>query len=320
MTNWTMHDIPDQSGRRVIITGATGGLGYETALALAGAHAEVILTGRDGVKGQDALDRIKAAHPNARIRFELLDLARLESIVNFAQKFESEGYPIDLLINNAGVMALPTRQLTVDGFELQIATNYLGHFALTGRLLSLLTRGSQPRVVHLSSLVHRHAAIDLSNLQSERYSPWKAYSQSKLAMLMFAFELQRRSDAAGWGLMSNAAHPGWARTDLFANGPSAGEGKGLQERLANLAAPFLSHSAGAGALPTLFAATSPYARPAVLYGPSGFLELKGPPSTSKVAPQAKNASVAARLWELSESLTRVSFPKTDKPIREKLAA
>jgi len=320
MTHWTTNDIPDQSNRRVVVTGATGGLGYETALALAGANADVILTGRNAAKGEDALTRIRATHPDALIRFDMLDLASLASIEAFAKNIEREDLPIDLLINNAGVMALPMRQITADGFEMQIGTNYLSHFALTGRLLPLLVRSAQPRVVNVSSIAHRQGAIDLDDLQRTRYRPWKAYSQSKLAMLMFAFELQRRSDAAGWGLMSNAAHPGWARTDLFANGPSAGNGRGLQQRMAELAATCFSHSAAAGALPTLYAATSPEAKPAMLYGPKGFNEFKGPPSSSKVAPQAKDEFVAARLWALSVALTRVTFPAMRNGAQGKLAA
>jgi NAD(P)-dependent dehydrogenase (short-subunit alcohol dehydrogenase family) len=305
MTDWTTADIPSLNGKTAVITGATGGLGYETALALAGAGADVVLTGRNDVKGRNALQGIRGQFPDANISYETLDLANLASVADFARRFAAAHASLDLLINNAGVMALPQRQATADGFEMQFGTNYLGHYALTAQLLPWLCRGNQPRVVNLSSLAHRAGAINFDDLQGARsYTPWKAYSQSKLAMLMFALELQRRSDAGGWGLMSNAAHPGYARTDLIANGPGA---KGLLWQLSKSLQPFISHSAAEGALPTLFAATSPEAKPAGYYGPNGFYELKGPPVPAKIMPQAKDAAVAARLWDVSAALTGVSF-------------
>ena len=304
MANWTVADIPPQAGKLAVVTGATGGLGYETAMRLAQAGAEVVLTGRNEAKGVDAIAKIRKQFPDARISFEALDLANLASVANFAQRFATGHASLDLLINNAGVMALPTRQITSNGFEMQLGTNYLGHFALTAHLLAVLRRAEQPRVVNLSSIAHRTGFIQFSDLQGERlYSPWKAYNQSKLAMLMFALELQRRSDAAGWNLMSNAAHPGWARTDLFANGPGAG----LLSLATQLAAPLLSQSAESGALPTLYAATSPDAKGGGYYGPSGLSELKGPPASAWIAPQARDKAGAAKLWEVSQQLTGVSF-------------
>ena len=205
-------EIPSQVGRTAVVTGATGGLGYETTLALAKAGSEVILTGRDDRKGQSAIEKICRKVTGARVSYEHLDLANLASIADFAQRMHARR-SLDLLVNNAGVMALPRRQTTADGFEMQFGTNHLGHFALTARLMPLLRRASGPRVVSLSSLAHRTGFIDFDDLQGARvYSPWKAYGQSKLACLMFALELQRRSDAAGWNLISNAAHPGFART------------------------------------------------------------------------------------------------------------
>jgi NAD(P)-dependent dehydrogenase (short-subunit alcohol dehydrogenase family) len=305
MSGWSTADIPPQGGKTAVITGATGGLGYETALALAGAGATVVLTGRSDAKGRTALEWIRAQFPKASISYETLDLASLASVADFAARFAAAHTSLDLLINNAGVMALPQRQATADGFEMQIGTNYLSHYALTARLLPLLRRGHQPRVVNLSSLAHRSGAIHFDDLQSaQSYSPWKAYCQSKLAMLIFALELQRRSDAAGWGLLSNAAHPGYARTDLIANGPGAA---GLLSRLSKSLQPLMSHSAAAGALPTLFAATSLAAKAAGYYGPNGFYELKGPPAPAKIMPQAKDKAVAARLWDVSAALTGVSF-------------
>jgi NAD(P)-dependent dehydrogenase (short-subunit alcohol dehydrogenase family) len=305
MTDWSTAEIPPLNGRTAVITGATGGLGYETALALAGAGAAVVLTGRSEAKGRLALQAIRDRFPNASIAYEHLDLAKLASVADFAARFAAGHDSLDLLINNAGVMALPTRQTTSDGFEMQFGTNYLGHYALTAHLLALLRRGDRPRVVNLSSLAHRSGAIDFGDLQgTQSYRPWKAYCQSKLAMLMFALELQRRSDAARWGLMSNAAHPGFARTELIANGPGA---SGLFWQVNRLFQPYVSQSAAEGALPTLFAATSPQAKPSGYYGPNGFYELKGPPSQAKIMPQAKDVAAAARLWDVSAGLTGVSF-------------
>ena len=200
-------------------------------------------------------------------------------------------------------MALPRRQTTADGFEMQFGTNYLGHFALTAQLMPLLRRASGPRVVSISSLAHRTGFIDFSDLQGARvYSPWKAYGQSKLACLMFALELQRRSDAAGWNLISNAAHPGFARTNLFTSGPG-----GLLSFATDLAAPLFGHSAADGARPILFAATSREARPGAYYGPGGIGELRGAPAPALIMPQARNTAAAARLWDISEKLAGTSF-------------
>ena len=303
MSYWTTKNIPSQNGKLAVITGATGGLGYETALALAGADAEVILAGRNADKGKEALHRIRSTYPNAKIRFEQLDLASLASVTEFANRLKSQGRLINLLVNNAGVMALPTRQVTKDGFEMQLGTNYLGHFALTAQLLPLLRGTHHARVVNLSSIAHRQGQIAFDDLQGSRsYSAWRIYAQSKLAMLIFALELQRRSDANGWGLISNAAHPGWARTELVANGPGA---TGVMGRLSKLFAPLFSHSAADGALPTLFAATSPDASAAGYYGPDGFMEMKGHTAPAEIMPQASNTKVAVRLWEESNKLTGV---------------
>jgi NAD(P)-dependent dehydrogenase (short-subunit alcohol dehydrogenase family) len=306
MANWTIANIPPQAGKLAVVTGATGGLGYQTAMRLAQAGAEVALTGRNEAKGREAVSKIRNQFPDARISFEALDLASLASVADFARRFATAHSSLDLLINNAGVMALPTRQTTADGFEMQFGTNYLGHYALTAQLLPLLRRARQPRVVSLSSIAHRTGFIQFSDLQGERfYSPWKAYNQSKLAMLMFALELQRRSDAAGWNLMSNASHPGWARTDLFANGP----GFGLISFASQLAAPLFSQSAESGALPTLFAATSPQAEGGGYYGPNGLNELRGPPAPARIMPQARDRAAAAKLWDVSQQLTGVSFER-----------
>ncbi len=301
---WSVADIPDQSGRIAVVTGP-GGLGFETALGLAGARARVILAGRNPDKGAAALASIRAEIRGADVAFVQLDLASLASVQTCAVGLLAELPRLDLLINNAGVMAPPTRQETTDGFELQFGVNYLGHFALTARLLPLLRLGHSPRVVSLSSIAHKMGAIRFQDLQWRRsYSAWGAYSQSKLAMLMFALELQRRSDAAGWGVTSLAAHPGFARTELIANGPGA---RGAMAALSGLFQPLVSQSAAQGALPTLFAATAEDAVGGGYYGPDGILELRGSPAPAKIMPKAQARDNAARLWQDSERLTTLAF-------------
>jgi NAD(P)-dependent dehydrogenase (short-subunit alcohol dehydrogenase family) len=306
MANWTIRDIPDQSGKLAIVTGATGGLGLETALALAGAGAEVILAGRNPAKGRAAEASIRERHKNAKVRFEPVDLASLASVADFAQRMLTAGRPIDVLVNNAGVMAPPKRGTTADGFETQFGTNYLSHFALTARLLPLL-KAAGARVVQLSSIAHRSGKIRLDDLiYAQGYKPFPVYSQSKLAMLMFAIELDRRSKAQGWGLTSVAAHPGIAHTDLIANGPALG-GNVLMRSGIGLVAKLTGHSAADGALPTLMAATMPAAIGGQYFGPQGWLELKGPPGVGKIEPQASDPAVAVALWTASERLTGVAF-------------
>jgi NAD(P)-dependent dehydrogenase (short-subunit alcohol dehydrogenase family) len=304
---WSVEDIPDQSGRVAIVTGANTGLGYETALALAGAGAEVIVAARNPEKGAAAVARIQAAHPAATVSLSRVDLASLADVAAFAEGMAASHRKLDLLMNNAGVMAPPTRGQTADGFELQFGVNYLAHFALTARLLPLLRAASAPRVINLSSGVHHVGRIHFDDLQgTRRYRGVGAYAQSKLAMLMFAFELQRRSDDDGWGLMSNAAHPGYARTDLIASGPGA---DAFSTRVGEiLIAPWASQSAAAGALPQLYAATSPDAAGGAYYGPDGFLEMKGAPTHAWVSARARDAGAAARLWSVSETLAGVSYP------------
>lgn len=289
MPAWTVNDIPSQAGKTAVITGATSGIGYETALALAGAGARVIIASRNETKGAEVLAAIRAAHRNADVSFEPLDLASLASVAACAERISRSEPRIDLLINNAGVMAIPTRHASIDGFEMQLAANYLGHFALTVRLLPLVLAAPLPRIVTVSSLAHRTGRINFDDLQSEhRYGYWTAYCQSKLATLMLALELDRRARAESWPLMSNAAHPGYSVTGLQTTGPRMGRTGPpiLMERLTELMKPFLSQSAAAGALPTLYAATSPDAESGMLYGPDGFYELTGPPAQSKIARQA----------------------------------
>jgi NAD(P)-dependent dehydrogenase (short-subunit alcohol dehydrogenase family) len=302
VTRWTQADIPQQHGRTAIVTG-TGGLGFEDSLALARAGASVVVAGRNADKGAEALSRIRATVPSAQVRFEQLDLASLVSVAAFAARISERHEPVDMLINNAGVMVPPRRQVTADGFELQFGINYLGHFALTAHLLPLLRQGA--RVVSLSSVAARAGNIDFENLNSTRsYAAMKAYSQSKLACLMFALELQRRSDAMGWDVQSSASHPGVARTDLLHNGPGRRSATGLARTLL----PFLFQPADRGALPTLYAATAPDAAGGAYYGPDGIAEVRGYPTLAKVPAQALDQVVAARLWQVSEELVGISFP------------
>src|SRR5258706_10006369 len=285
MAGSTRGEVPSQVGKTIVVTGATGGLGFEMALALAKAGADVILTGRDDGKGQSAIEKIGRQVTGAKVNYERLDLASLASIADFAQRMGARR-SLDLLINNAGVMALPRRQVTADGFEMQFGTNHLGHFVLTARLMPLLRRADRSRVVSVSSLAHRTGLIDFNDLQGERlYSPWKAYGQSKLACLMFALELQRRSEAAGWNVISNAAHPGFARTNLFSSGPG-----GLLSLATDFAAPFFAHSAADGARPILVAATSPEAGAGGYFRPRGGWGGRGGPPRPASLLQGRHAA------------------------------
>ncbi|RJF89223.1 SDR family NAD(P)-dependent oxidoreductase [Oleomonas cavernae] len=303
MAKWTVSDIPSQQGRAAVVTG-TGGLGFEDALALARAGCEVIVAGRNAQKGAAAVARIRAEVPSAAIRFEQVDLASLASVADFGERLRGQRDNLDLLINNAGVMVPPQRQETVDGFELQFGTNHLGHFALTGQLMPLLRKGRDARVVTLSSIAARNGAIDFDDLNAEKsYRPMPVYSQSKLACLMFAFELQRRSDAGAWGITSIAAHPGISRTDLLHNAPGRWSAMGVARSLFW----FLFQPVAQGALPTLFAATAPLAKAGAYYGPDRMSETRGHPALSKVPPQALDRAAAARLWDISQALTAVRF-------------
>jgi NAD(P)-dependent dehydrogenase (short-subunit alcohol dehydrogenase family) len=307
-TAWTASNIPSQQGRRVVITGGNSGIGFHTALELARHGAEVILPARTRAKAEDAIARIRAEVPEAKVLPEILDLADQSSVRAFAARTieRCPGHSLDLLINNAGVMAIPKREVTVDGFERQIATNYLGPFALTALLLPSIKPQPGSRIVTVSSGMSKFGKIEFDNLQSERrYSPMRqAYAQSKLADLIFTLELQRRLTAAHSPILSTAANPGYAVTNLHDSGPGAGTSP--MKILLNLFHP-LSQDAHHGALPTLFAAVSPTAQPGGYYAPDGFLETKGHPTASKIAAAAKDQVVAARLWEQSERLTGVTF-------------
>jgi NAD(P)-dependent dehydrogenase (short-subunit alcohol dehydrogenase family) len=300
---WTTADVPDQSGRVAVVTGANTGLGYHTAAALVETGAHVVLAVRNTEKGNHALARIAAAYPNADVTLQELDLGSLDSVHNAAAALR-KAYPrIDLLINNAGVMWTP-RQLTADGFEMQLGTNHLGHFALTGLLLENLLPVRGSRVVTVSSSGHRfRAAIHFDDLQSEQhYDRFAAYGQSKLANLLFTYELQRRLATQQKNTIAVAAHPGAASTELARNVPT------LIKPVFALAGPFLFQNAAMGALPTLRAATDPAVEGGQYYGPDGLGEQRGHPKLVSSSGQSHNEDVQRRLWAISEELTGVTYP------------
>lgn len=305
---WSTSDIPPQNGKLAVVTGANSGLGWHVACELARAGGEVILTARSEAKGREAVERIRRQVPHAKVIAEILDLASLASVRSFAERVGQ--LKVDLLINNAGVMAVPRRELTEDGFERQLGTNFLGHFALTGLLLPALTpklrSGRAPRVTTVSSIAAnlRMKRIKFEDLQLERsYDPWTAYCQSKLADLMFALELARRCTAKSIAITSNAAHPGYARTNLQTSGP--GRPRGLGQKIFEK---FASHGAAEGALPVLRAATEVGAMNGSYYGPDGRYQLKGSPARIAVPKPARDEAAAAKLWEIAESLTGVIYP------------
>ena len=303
---WTAEQIPSQAGKTVLITGANSGIGYQAALELARHGAHVIMACRNEAKGRAALERLLREAPGASAELVQLDMASLASIRAFAAAFIGRGLALDLLINNAGVMALPKREVTEDGFERQFGTNHLGHFALTGLLLPALLAAPAPRVVTVASLAHRTGKIDFNNLQRERgYVGWDAYNASKLANILFAKELDRRARAAHSKLLSLAVHPGVSTTSIFENGPGTANLKAI---MVKLLAPVMMQNDEAGALPTLYAATSPDAHGGEYIGPDGFQELKGSPVVVQPRPQALDTSVGERLWAASEELTGVHYP------------
>jgi NAD(P)-dependent dehydrogenase (short-subunit alcohol dehydrogenase family) len=296
--------VPDLTGKLAIVTGANSGLGFGLTGRLAAAGAEVVMAVRNLEKGEAARNLLLAANPAARLRLERIDLASLASVAAFGDARLSEGRPVDILINNAGVMMPPERETTDDGFELQFESNYLGHYALTGRLLPLLRAAEAPRVTSLSSFMAYFGRYDWDDLQSVKYSPVRSYGLSKLAMLSFARELQARSDANGWGLLSDAAHPGFTRTNLQTSGPR--RGKTVRPARVYHRTPFWQ-LIDTGILPVLEAATSPDAAPAGYYGPDGFLGLTGASHRAREPKAARNAADAARLFDESARLSGVTF-------------
>src|SRR6202008_427422 len=303
MANELVATVPDLSGQLVIVTGANSGLGFGLARRLSAAGADVVMAIRNRAKGEAAIEEIRATVPKAKLTIKPLDLSSLAGVAALGEELNADGRPIDILVNNAGVMTPPQRDTTTDGFELQFGSNHLGHFALTAHLLPLLRAAGQARVVSLSSLAARGGRIHFDDPQFEKsYTPMRAYGQSKLAVLMFARELDRRSKEAGWGIVSNAAHPGLTKTNLQISGPSRGRAKpSTMERLYTLSwrlTPFLWQEIDEGILPALYAATSPQAEGAAFYGPPGIYEAAGRGvAVAKVPARARNDADCRRLWD-----------------------
>jgi NAD(P)-dependent dehydrogenase (short-subunit alcohol dehydrogenase family) len=306
VTSWTSSDIPDQTGKTALVTGANSGLGLRSAQALARAGAQVILGCRNPDKAADALTLVKADAKGAEPLYAALDLADLGSIEACAAEVGRHVDKLDILMNNAGVMAIPRRE-TADGFEAQFGTNHLGHYALTGRLLPSLLRAPAPRVVTTSSHVHRGGKMRWDDLHwRTSYRKWMAYGQSKLANLLFAFELDRRARDAGTALVSVGAHPGYAATHLQSVGPEMA-GNSFMERATELTNKVFAQSDVQGAWPQLYAATMPDVEGGTYYGPGGVFEMRGSPKLAKTSAAARNEADAQRLWELSEHETGVVY-------------
>jgi len=310
MTSWTTDDIPVLAGLTSVVTGANSGLGFETAQALARNGSCVVLACRDQTKGKAALERIIGAVPTADVRLGQLDLADLASVRRFASEFSAQHDGLDILVNNAGVMGTPKRE-TVDGFELQLGTNHLGHFALTGLLLDSLLVRAGARIVTVSSELAKMGRIRFDDLQgAHRYGKWTAYAQAKLANQLFTLELDRRSKEHGLGLISVAAHPGYAATNLPFVGPQM-SGSNFMKRLGAFGNSIFAQTAAAGALPILYGATAPEVRSGQYFGPNKLFGMRGHPGPASFVSAARNRETAQRLWEISVDLTGVQFGKLD---------
>jgi NAD(P)-dependent dehydrogenase (short-subunit alcohol dehydrogenase family) len=306
---WTADDMPDLSGQTIIVTGGNSGIGYEAALQFARCHAHTILACRSLAKADGAAKQIVASHPDAKVEVMELDLSSLASIRAFAEAFHKSHRSLNVLVNNAGVMALPYCK-TADGFEMQFGTNHLGHFALTGLLLDTLLASEGARLVVVASGAHRMGRIHFDDLQSDHgYSKWLAYGQSKLANLLFTFELQRRAETAGAKLIAVACHPGYAATNLQGAGPRMQGSSGMESFWKMMNSAFAQTSA-MGALPTLYAATSAEVRGGDYLGPDGLAELCGNPTKVNCSGAAKDVAAAARLWDISEQLTKLHYSFT----------
>jgi NAD(P)-dependent dehydrogenase (short-subunit alcohol dehydrogenase family) len=305
--------VPDLSGRLAVVTGANSGLGFGLARRLAMAGADVVMAIRNRAKGEAAIDKLRADVPDAKLTIKHLDLSSLKSIAALEEELVSEGQPVDVPINNAGVMTPPRREETDDGFELQFGANHLGHFALAGRLLPLLRAAPSARVVTVSSLAAGQRNIDFDDANAQRgYKPMRSYGIAKLAQLMFAVEFERRSRAGGWGVISNAAHPGLSKTNLLSGASYAAGRPTLQARLARLSwrfLPFMWLEVDEGIKPTLYAAASPNAEGGAYYGLRGFYEtMRGGVTFAHMPRLARSDVDNTRLWRRSEQLTGVTYP------------
>jgi NAD(P)-dependent dehydrogenase (short-subunit alcohol dehydrogenase family) len=304
MSKWTPKQMPTQQGRLAIVTGANSGIGYQTARYLSRAGATVILACRNRGKGDAARAKIVSENSAAKVEARVLDVADLDSVRSFAGEFVNEGQPLDLLINNAGVMAIPERRTTRQGFEMQFGTNHLGHFALTGLLLPAFLHQPNSRVVTVSSIAHKGGKLNFDDLNAERsYDPRGAYQQSKLANLVFGLEFDRRLRSRSAETASLIAHPGVAVTNIVSNGM----GTGMKGRIVGALLTLLAQSDDRGAWPLLYAATSPQAHGGGYYGPDGIAEIKGTPIEVRPKPHALDPAVGKRLWEVSETLTGVHY-------------
>jgi len=304
---WSADDLPDLSGKTIVVTGGNSGIGYEAAIQFARRQARVVLACRNMDKAHAAAERIAALAPGAPVEAMALDLSSLVSVRSFADAFKARNRMLHVLCNNAGVMAIPYSR-TADGFEMQFGTNHLGHFALTGLLLDRLLAADGARVVTVSSGAHKMGQIHFDDLKLEHgYGKWRAYGQSKLANLLFAYELQRRIEAAGAKLISVACHPGYAATNLQAMGPRM-SGSAMMETLMGLSNRLFAQSAAMGALPTLYAATAPELRGGEYIGPDGLGEMWGHPTKVDSNAASHDTAAAARLWQISEQLTNVRYP------------
>ncbi|MFP8951952.1 oxidoreductase [Natrialbaceae archaeon A-arb3/5] len=303
---WTGNDIPNQRGKAIVVTGANSGIGLETARELARRDARVVMACRRVDRGRDAAREIRTDVPGADLRVEACDLASLESVRSFADRLDES---VDVLVNNAGTMAIPRRE-TEEGFETQFGVNHLGHFALTGLLLENLRRGAgdrPARVVTVSSALHERGEINFDDLHGEHhYDRWNAYSQSKLANVLFAYELERRLRTADATVLSVAVHPGYANTRLQFRGIE-GRGTGLRTAVRWAMNTLLAQSASSGALPTLYAATAPTIEGGAYYGPGGFMNMRGPPERQASSERSYDREAARRLWRRSSELTDVEY-------------
>ena len=303
---WTSDDLPDLSGKTIIVTGANSGIGYEAALVFARKGADLILACRDAGKAETAAAQISSSVSGAKVEVMELDLANLACVRRFSDAFHEQHHALHVLCNNAGVMAIPYRQ-TADGFEMQFGTNHLGHFALTGLLLDRLLATEGARVVTVASGMHRLGAIRFDDLQWRNgYRKWMAYGQSKLANLLFTFELQRRAAAAGAKLLSVACHPGYSATNLQAVGPKM-TGSRMMEYFHHINNRLFAQNATMGALPTEYAAAALDVHGGDYFGPNGIGELWGYPVAVGCSAAARDAAAASRLWDLSEQLTNVHY-------------
>lgn len=304
MSRWTPRQMPPQQGRLVVITGANSGIGYQAARYLSRVGAAVIMACRSAEKGESARAKIVSEHPSAKVEVRVLDVADLDSVRRFSEQFLNEHNRLDLLINNAGVMAIPERRTTPQGFEMQFGTNHLGHFALTGLLLPALLQQPNSRIVTVASIAHKGGKLKFDDLNAERsYDARRAYQQSKLANLVFGLELDRRLREHSAKTMSVIAHPGVAVTNIVSNGM----GSGIRARLVGLVFPFIGQSDDRGSWPVLYAATSPEVHGGGYYGPNGIAEIKGIPVEVKPKPHALDPVAGKRLWEASEALTGVQY-------------